>query len=191
VRAFLELILSLIQRPKPSPQHIPKITPKQPDTPQIQKARPMEKTIHKAIQSRRVIKGLFVHSTATKASRKVTPADIHQWHVVENGWSAPGYHFLIQRDGTLLPLRDINRNGAHTYRHNRSTIGIVMAGGISGTHSPKANFTRAQLRTLRKFTDAFSEVYPDAFIKGHRDVANTACPSFQVNHWLETGEVSA
>lgn len=143
------------------------------------------------LDTRRNIRGLFVHSTATKASRKVTPADIYQWHVTENGWKYPGYHFLIQRDGTLLILRDINITGAHTYRHNTGTIGIVMAGGLSDKHGPQANFTRAQFRTLRKFTDAFSETYPDAFIKGHRDVANTACPSFNVQHWVKTGEVKA
>lgn len=143
------------------------------------------------LKSSRTIKGLFVHSTATKASRKVSADDIWQWHVKENGWASWGYHFLIQRDGTLVTLRPMNKNGAHTSRYNSGTVGIVMAGGISDTHNPKANFTRAQFRTLRKFTDDFKEAYPDAFIKGHRDVANTACPSFQVGHWLETDEVRA
>jgi len=184
---FIPWILRAAQRVIPDPLRSPEKPKPANPAPEISEPDVMQDLM----KTRRKIKGLFVHSTATKASRKVTPADIHQWHVVERKWPAPGYHFLIQRDGALLPLRDINKIGAHTFRHNTGTIGIAMAGGISDTHNPKANFTRAQFRTLRKFTDAFSEVYPDAFIKGHRDVANTACPSFQVRHWLETGEVRA
>jgi len=139
----------------------------------------------------RRINRAFVHSTATKASRKVTPADIHQWHVIENGWSAPGYHGLIQRDGTFIPLRPTKREGAHTRGHNTGSLGIVMAGGISDAHSPEANFTRAQLRTLKKVIAEIEADYPGVEILGHRDVAPTACPSFDVKHWHETNEVRA
>ena len=138
-------------------------------------------------KSKRNIIGLIVHSSATKARRKVSRADLHQWHVVERGWSDVGYHAFIHRDGTFEALRDIDRDGAHAGGHNRNTIGIMLVGGLGDDTRPENNFTRAQFRTLRKVLTEQLEYYPDAYIKGHGDLKATACPSFDAQEWWESG----
>lgn len=139
-------------------------------------------------KSKRKINAVIVHSTATKASMRVTVADIDRWHR-ERGFSGVGYHLVIYRDGSAHIGRDIDKQGAHAYRHNRGSIGVVMVGGLSDTHGAEANFTRAQFRTLTKVLDEQEGYYPNVEIKGHRDTKATACPSFDVGHWRKTGEV--
>ena len=141
-------------------------------------------------KSKRKIHSAIVHSTATKASMKVTVADIDRWHK-ERGFNQIGYHLVIYRDGSAHVGRDIDTQGAHAGGHNRGTIGIVMVGGLSDSHAPEANFTRAQFRTLSKVLYEQEAYYPDLKIIGHRDTKPTACPSFDVQHWRENGEVIA
>ncbi|CAM3780662.1 hypothetical protein LIHA111178_08195 [Litorimonas haliclonae] len=140
-------------------------------------------------KSKRPIHTIIVHSSATKANRKVSKADLHQWHVVEQGWTDVGYHGFIHRDGSFESLRPVDRNGAHASGHNTNTLGIMMVGGLSESHGPEANFTKAQFSTLRKVLEEQLVHYPSAKIIGHRDTKATACPSFDVKYWWETGEV--
>lgn len=199
---MLEALLRLIFRPrterdvKPVQRNVPQATDVS-ETPQIItetlviKNKPPKVKDMFLRKSKRNIHTLFVHSTATKRARKVTRKDLYQWHVKERGWSDIGYHGMIHRDGTFQSLRSIDKDGAHAYRHNRNTIGVVMVGGLSDSHSPEANFTRAQFRTLKKVIAEQQGYYEGLKIKGHRDVGNTACPSFDVQGWMKTGEVNA
>ena len=139
-------------------------------------------------KSTRKIHTAFVHSSATKASMNIGRDEIDRWHR-DRGFDQIGYHLVIRRDGSTEIGRHININGAHVRGHNRGSIGIVMVGGLSDAHGPEANFTRAQFRTLAKVLSELVDTYPGLKIKGHRDVAPTACPSFDVQHWLKTGDV--
>ncbi|MEP3891386.1 MAG: N-acetylmuramoyl-L-alanine amidase [Hellea sp.] len=143
-------------------------------------------------KSARRIETVIVHSTATQPRMKVTVADIDRWHKERTPpFSEIGYHLVIYRDGSAHLGRDIDKMGAHAYRHNRGSIGIVMVGGLSGAHRAEANYTSAQFATLSKILDEQESYYPGLQIKGHRDTKATACPSFNVGHWRETGEVKA
>lgn len=143
-------------------------------------------------KSKRHIRAVVTHCTATPPNRKVTMGDIYRWHVTDNGWSAPGYHVLILRDGSYELGRDIDRNGAHaaTNGYNRNSIGVALAGGLSHDLRPAPEFTRAQWRTYDRLIAHLKGQYPDAEFIGHRDTgANKACPSFDVRRYLRTGEV--
>lgn len=139
-------------------------------------------------KSSRNINTAFVHSSATKASMNIGRDEIDRWHRAR-GFDEIGYQFVIRRDGSTELGRDVDKQGAHTRGHNRGSIGIVMVGGLSDAHGPEANFTKAQFKTLSKVLSELVATYPGLVIKGHRDVAPTACPSFDVQHWLATGEV--
>ena len=55
----------------------------------------------------RPLNEIIIHATATpanwrdgqKTSTKV--AEVRRWHVEDRGWSDIGYHYLIDRDGTV------------------------------------------------------------------------------------------
>ena len=140
----------------------------------------------------RKITGIIIHCTATrpkwwegkKTSEKVE--EIRRWHTDERGWSDIGYHFLIDRDGTVAKGRDITKDGAHVRGHNRGTIGISLFGGHGSNENDKfsANFTKAQDRSLRNLISELQFDYGDVPVTGHNQYAAKACPGFNAPHWL-------
>ena len=49
---------------------------------------------------------LVIHCTATREGENITPEQIREWHMGENGrgWSRVGYSDLIMLDGSLVNL---------------------------------------------------------------------------------------
>lgn len=137
------------------------------------------------------VKFLVVHCSATPASRDLTAADIDRMHRLERGFLRIGYHFVIRRDGTVEPGRPLNMRGAHVENHNHESIGICLVGGVDDKLKPQANFTPAQLDSLDRLLAWMEAEFPTAVIQGHRDFPGVAkaCPSFDVKHWLSTGQV--
>ena len=52
----------------------------------------------------RSIDSIFIHCSATPASRDIGVAEIRRWHLA-NGWSDIGYHFVIRRGGKRPHIR--------------------------------------------------------------------------------------
>lgn len=141
----------------------------------------------------RDINEIIVHCTATRADwwegksteRKVN--EVRKWHVEGNGWSDIGYHFLIDRDGTVVEGRPVATSGAHTRGHNSNSIGISLFGGHGSTKTDafSDNFTAEQGVALQNLIDRLKTEYPTiAKVSGHNEYANKACPGFQVGPWL-------
>jgi N-acetyl-anhydromuramyl-L-alanine amidase AmpD len=118
-------------------------------------------------------------------------AEIRRWHTQERGWSDIGYHYLIDRDGTVLEGRPVERAGAHAKGHNKTSIGVSCVGGHGGSQDDKFedNFTPAQDRALRKLIAQLRMEYPAiTTIMGHNEVSPKMCPCFQVTEWLNNQE---
>jgi len=130
---------------------------------------------------------LVIHSSATPPSMNVTEEMIDEWHRAK-GWDSIGYHVFIRRDGTVEFGRPFDVRGAHVLGHNNDSIGICMAGGVSEDGEPEDNFISAQHHSLLRVLDALKMLFPMARARGHRDFdsADTACPSFDVEWWLNT-----
>lgn len=128
--------------------------------------------------SKRNIKEIIVHCSATPEGKDFTVADITRWHK-DRGFSTIGYHYVIYRDGSIHNGRDVNVSGAHCTGHNSISIGVCYIGGCEA-NSKKAKDTRteAQKKALLDLLKKLKALYPKAKIHGHRDFANKACPSF-------------
>ncbi|WP_391510057.1 N-acetylmuramoyl-L-alanine amidase, partial [Micrococcus luteus] len=74
--------------------------------------------------------------------------EIAQWHK-EQGWLAIGYHFVIRRDGTVEAGRDQEAVGSHVKGYNSTSVGVCLVGGIDAKGNHEANFTPAQMQSLR------------------------------------------
>lgn len=141
----------------------------------------------------RPINEIIVHCTATRGdwwiskSTKQKVAEVKRWHVVDRGWSDIGYHYLIDRDGTMMAGRPIEKTGAHTKGHNSGTIGISLFGGhgSSENDSFEDNFTPAQDAALRDLIAELSRTYGINKVSGHNQYAAKACPGFNVARWLD------
>ena len=140
------------------------------------------------IKTNRKVRYAVVHSSGTKPSLNISPVDIDRWHKAR-GWTGIGYHYVITRDGKLHTGRSLDKIGAHVAGHNTGSIGICLVGGLGRDLNPAPAFTKAQWRTLKKWCAEILEIYEGITILGHRDLAPTACPSFDVAHWLATEEV--
>ena len=140
----------------------------------------------------RDINEIIVHCTATRpdwwqdksTSEKVD--EIRRWHVEDRGWLEIGYHYLIDRDGTVAKGRHVERVGAHCKGHNTGTIGISLFGGHGSSERDKFsdNFTVEQNVALRELIANLSDTYGVKKVTGHNQYAAKACPGFDVPRWL-------
>lgn len=135
------------------------------------------------------VKYIVVHCSATRLNMDVNTERIRQWHTAPkpkgNGWSAIGYHFVIERDGKIEEGREITRPGAHVRGYNKQSIGVCLVGGLNKNSKGEFNFTREQMDSLEKLLSMLSDMAPNATIQGHRDFpgVNKACPCFDVKAW--------
>ena len=146
----------------------------------------------------RPINEIIVHCTATRAqwmaneptSAKV--AEIRRWHTTSpRNWSDIGYHYLIDRDGTVAEGRPIEKVGAHVKGHNTGTIGVSLIGGHGSAETDDFadNYTPEQDAALRKLLASLKAAHGITKISAHHDYAAKACPGFDLKRWL--GEAPA
>lgn len=144
---------------------------------------------------------LVIHCTATPEGREVSSEEIRHWHTDPvskggRGWKQVGYTDMIHLDGRVERLVRNNEdaqvdpweitNGAKGY--NAMSRHVVYVGGLDVTGKPCCTLTLAQEEALRQYVVDFHSRFPKVKIIGHREVAATACPSFDVQAWLkETG----
>lgn len=131
---------------------------------------------------------IFVHCSATQPSQDIGVDTIRMWHK-QQGWLDVGYHFVIKRDGTVESGRPVDVVGSHVKDWNSRSVGVCLVGGIDAKGKFEANFTPAQMNALRNKLAELKVMYPQADIKGHHDVAPKACPSFDLQRWLNTNEL--
>lgn len=143
----------------------------------------------------RQIDMIVVHCTATRPewqseqSTKAKVSEVKRWHK-DRGWSDIGYHYLIDRDGTIADGRPVERAGAHAKGYNSNSIGIAIFGGHGGTANDEfeENFTDAQDRALRRLIAQLQMEFPNINqVVGHNDLPKVtkACPTFKVQRWIK------
>lgn len=142
------------------------------------------------VKSKRMINEIIVHCTATPEGQDTTVEQIRKNHMAPvskggRGWSDIGYHYVIYRDGSIHNGRKVDVAGAHCTGHNSHSIGVCYVGGLENRPGvayaqlkPKDTRTEAQKASLLKLLKDLKRLYPIAKIRGHRDFANKACPSF-------------
>lgn len=129
-------------------------------------------------KSKRSIKEIIVHCTATPEGRPTTISEITSWHK-QRGFSTIGYHYVVMLDGSVSVGRDVNISGAHCVGHNSVSIGVCYVGGVAKDgKTPKDTRTPAQKYALLMLLKKLKTLYPNVKIFGHRDFAPKACPSF-------------
>lgn len=148
----------------------------------------------------RPINEIIVHCSATrpewmrdaKTSAKV--AEIRRWHVQDRGWSDIGYHYVIDRDGTVAKGRPIEKTGAHTQGKNTGTIGVCLIGGFGSAATDKfeEHYSWQQHKALAALLVDLRNQFPAiAKVSGHNQYAQKACPGFNVPSWYAAARAEA
>ena len=126
-------------------------------------------------QPRRAVNKVYLHCSASDSigldyfgERLV--ATIDDWHLAR--WaSGLGYHYLIDKSGTLLKGRDLNKTPAAQKGHNTGSIAIMVHG--------LEEFSGASLETLTSWCSQINEAYSGKIsFHGHSEVSNKSCPVF-------------
>jgi LysM repeat protein len=128
---------------------------------------------------------ITVHYTATYEDQDIGVREIRKMHL-DRGWRDIGYHLVLRLDGTVEKGRPMHQVGAHVAGRNSGNIGICYVGGLkreTGTSVGHNTMTKAQERALIRGIRALMKKHPNAQVVGHRDLAATQCPGFDVPAW--------
>ena len=114
------------------------------------------------------------NNDSTAAQVAATLRLIQSQHHKRMGAGDIGYHFIIDRTGTIWQGRDWAYQGAHTSGANANNIGVMLLGNFE-IQKP----TSAQIGSLNSLVISLVRRYglnPRADIYGHSDFCNTQCP---------------
>lgn len=136
---------------------------------------------------------IVLHYSATHADQDPGVEDIRRMHLAR-GFNDVGYHYVIRRDGRIEKGRAEEVIGAHVKGHNTGSLGICCIGGLERATGPNVgvdNRTVAQKEaTILLLRDLLAR-HPGAEVLGHRDLAPTQCPGFDVRTWWAQANAGA
>ncbi|MBP3639321.1 MAG: N-acetylmuramoyl-L-alanine amidase [Muribaculaceae bacterium] len=135
----------------------------------------------------RDIKQIVIHCSA--GSQRQHAADIVRYHTSPAargglGWSAPGYHYIVEADGTVVHTWPEDRPSNGVRGHNATSVNVCYTGGVDLSrprpYPAVDNRTPAQRAAIRRLLSELHGRYPAARIMGHRDFpgVHKACPCF-------------
>lgn len=125
-----------------------------------------------------------IHHTATQALDDTQKqfTSVNAGHKVRFGEGVKsklgfygGYHYLVERDGTIGQYRNDDEVGAHNNvsEMNFKAIGVCFAGNMS-----KQNLSDKQIKSGYELIKRLQEKHkiPDANVHGHKKYKQTQCP---------------
>jgi len=129
---------------------------------------------------KRPIKYIAIHCTATP--QNATVMAIQRYWKDSLKWKSPGYHLLIEANGTIHRLLDFNGVANGVKGFNKESIHISYIGGVDKQGKPLDNRTAVQKEAILKCINEVLEWSENKclIIQGHRDFPNVnkACPCF-------------
>lgn len=129
---------------------------------------------------KRNIRYIVVHSTLTAQDASIRPM-INEWRQKKE--DAP-YHYLIDRNGTVVQGLFENNIANNDTPHNEECIHVAYIGGVDKEGKPKDTRTAAQEEALYDKLVALSNKYQQAAIVGKSDLCQSDSPCFNVKKWL-------
>lgn len=114
----------------------------------------------------RKINNIVVHCTGGPATQTVS--DIKA-EFKRKGWKNPGYHYLIDKEGTITQLLDLSKVANGVKGHNSDSVHVAYIGGIGSLKNENDTRTGEQKKSLLQIIKKLHKDFPEAQIKGHRD----------------------
>ena len=134
----------------------------------------------RVMRSGRNVDSTIIHATETFTNKNIGAEEIEDFaaELGQEELGEIGYHYVIRRDGRLQRGRSVEQEGDHApYNFNKTSIGLVMVGGINRASTESLNFTnssasftRAQYDTLELFLKTFYNHLPGGEVYGHNEL---------------------
>ncbi len=135
----------------------------------------------------RTIKHIVIHCSAGYGNRQ----SIEKFWKEKLGWKSPGYHFLIDPDGTVHQLAGLDQltNGVKGF--NTSSINICYIGGVDPKNVKRAIDSRTDAQkgaiiSCIQYAYEWAKEYQDITaikILGHRDFSPDKNGNGQIESW--------
>jgi N-acetylmuramoyl-L-alanine amidase len=130
----------------------------------------------------RKIDYIVIHCSASPRSAKVEAIQNYWRNTLK--WRSPGYHVLIEENGTRHYLQPFDKLANGVRGFNQNSIHISYIGGVDAIGKAIDNRTEAQkasiLIAIKEAMEYAVKGGTKPIIQGHRDFPNVAkaCPSF-------------
>lgn len=130
----------------------------------------------------RNVNRLVFHCTATSQTATVTAIQRYWRETLK--WRSPGYHIIVKPDGSWTQLLDFNGVSNGVAGINSTSLHIAYIGGIDSRGRAVDNRTDAQREVFETVWRAFNAKLPKLTYHGHYEFSKKACPSFNVENWI-------
>jgi N-acetylmuramoyl-L-alanine amidase len=146
----------------------------------------------------RKINGIVIHCTAS--SQNASAQDILNYFKNVKKWNSPGYHYIIEPNGTIVNTWSLGKVSNGVKGYNRDTVHISYIGGKDNDDR-----TFAQKQSMVNLVNQLRQPHELGKIpvKGHRDYSPDLnnngiiesfewikrCPSFEVSDWLKENNI--
>lgn len=117
---------------------------------------------------------VVVHHSATSSG---TPEAYARYHVEKRGWPGIGYHYVIQKDGTIYQTNQLDTISYHTSGQNTNSIGICLTGDYD-----KQEPVQIQLQKCAQLIAALRQNFTQELkIRSHAAYSTKTCPGKNIN----------
>jgi len=121
------------------------------------------------------------HSAFYEEDGLSTLAEVQRAHHEDRGWADVGYHFMIDKDGTIYEGRDLTVRGAHVSGYNTGSAGVCLFGDFRFEAPPQA-----QMDALYALNDWLVFRLELTHLTGHQQFNDwTECPGTLLISQLE------
>lgn len=119
------------------------------------------------------INKIILHHSDTADGNPLAYAN---YHINENDWPGIGYHFVIQKDGTVFQTQPLDVISYHTAGQNTSSIGIALTGDYDWQTPPSAQIA-SLVDLLRDLKNRFGSLP----LYGHNQFSQKTCPGSRID----------
>lgn len=110
-----------------------------------------------------------------------TLLEIQRAHHEDRGWADVGYHFMVDKDGTIYEGRDLTVRGVHVEGYNTGSVGVCLLGDFR-FEAP----SEAQLTATYALNNWIVYRTGITHLAGHQDFNDfTECPGTFIANQLE------
>lgn len=117
---------------------------------------------------------VVVHHSATTSG---TAKSFARYHVNSRGWPGIGYHYVIDKDGTINQTNELENISYHVSGQNTNSIGICLVGDYDKQKPPAIQMDQC----ARLIVSLQNQLDQELKIRGHSAFSKKTCPGLNFN----------
>ena len=120
------------------------------------------------------IDSVVIHHSATESG---TAESYARYHVDENSWPGIGYHYVINKNGSIEQTQLLKTVSYHTTGQNQRSVGICLTGNYDIQQPPPVQ-VEAAINLIRYLQGRLGR---ELRITGHNEHSSKNCPGSNID----------